>query len=227
MVIDDKNRIFFVSDVCMVRDALLAMFSGCVDMDIIGASDDPDRVPDPAGKSLPDVIVLNMADTRTANVTALRQSLHRWPRARVIILSAYSNKTFVAEALRAGAHGYVTMQCAFQELLEAVRTVASGSTYLCSSVKQMILDGFAQAQTDTVGADEGPMTGRESTILQLFGEGQSSKEIAARLNLSSKTIDACRRQLMQKLDVDSTAGLVKCAIALGLTTIDPWAAPSK
>ena len=63
--------------------------------------------------------------------------------------------------------------------------------------------------------------------LQLLGEGRTSKEIAAAMNLSSKTIDACRRQLMEKLDVDSTAGLVKCAIALGLTTVDPSPAPAR
>ncbi len=227
MITDGKSRILFVSDACMVRDALLAMFSGVVDMDIIGATQDPVDVPDTLGRSQPDVIVMNVAGTRTANITAIRQSLQRWPQARVIILSAFSNKTFVAEVLHAGAHGYVTMQCAFQELLEAVRTVASGSAYLCSAIKQTILNGFARIRADNISSDGGSMTDREGTILQLFGEGQSSKEIAARLNLSSKTIDACRRQLMQKLDVDSTAGLVKCAIALGLTTVDPWAAPSR
>ncbi len=227
MVTDERSRILFVSDAYLVRDALLAMFSGCADMDIIGASDDPANVPDSPGRSQPDVIVINITGTRTANVAAVRQSLDRWPQVRVIILSAFSNKTFLAEVLRAGAHGYVTMQCAFQELLEAVRTVASGSTYLCSAIRQTILDGYAGVKTDNIGPDAGSMTDREGTILQLFGEGRSSKEIAARLNLSSKTIDACRRQLMQKLDVDSTAGLVKCAIALGLTTVDPWSVPSR
>jgi two-component system NarL family response regulator len=133
----------------------------------------------------------------------------------------------VAELLRAGAHGYVTTQSASDELLEAVRTARSGATYLCSQVRRSILEDFTQGEADKTEGDWAAITDREAMILQLLGEGRSSKETAAVMNLSSKTIDACRRQLMRKLDVDSMAGLVKCAIALGLTTVDPWPAPTR
>lgn len=227
MVTNGKIRVFLIDSERMWRDTLLAMFNGWGEMDVLGASADLSEPLEPADNVQPDAIVINLAGTRAANVAALKQSLLRWPRAKIVVLSPFSNKAFVAEVLRAGAHGYVTMQCAFDELLEAVRTVTAGSTYLCSRIRQSIVDGFAREGTDAIGSDGAIMTDREGTILQLFGEGQSSKEIAARLNLSSKTIDACRRQLMQKLDVDSTAGLVKCAIALGLTTADPWPARSR
>jgi DNA-binding NarL/FixJ family response regulator len=162
-----------------------------------------------------------------AAATMVRQALDRWPQARVVVLSSFSHKAFVAEVLRAGAHGYITTRSASQELLDAIRTVASGSTYLCSRMRQSILEGFVQGQADKIESDWPAVTDREAAILQLLGEGRTSKEIAAAMNLSSKTIDACRRQLMQKLDVDSIAGLVKCAIALGLTTIDPWPVPTQ
>jgi DNA-binding NarL/FixJ family response regulator len=222
---DERNHILFITDAHMLKDALLAMLSKCDDMDIIGASDGQAQVPDGPGTSQPDVIVVDIAGTPTVNMTVIGESLHRWPQARIVVLSPFSNRIFVAEVFRAGAHGYVTTQCAFHELLDAIRTVASGSTYLCSAVKQTILQGLAQGGTDTIDSDAATMTDRECMMLQLFAEGRSSKEIAVRLNLSSKTIDACRRQLMQKLDMDSTAGLVKCAIALGLTTIGPRPAP--
>ena len=226
MTTDEKINILFVSDERMMRDALLAVLSGHAEMDIIGATDDVSGLSEPAGDSTPDVVVVSIAGVRTA-ATMVRQSLDRWPQARVVVLSSFSNKAFVAEVLRAGAHGYVTTQSTSQELLDAVRTVASGSTYLCSHMRQSILDGFVQGQADKPESDWPAVTDREASILQLLGEGRTSKEIGAAMNLSSKTIDACRRLLMEKLNVDSTAGLVKCAIALGLTTVDPWPAPAQ
>jgi len=223
---DEKIRILFVSDERMVRDALLAVFSGSEDMNVIGANEDVSGLSEPAGERLPDVIVVSIAGVRTA-ATIIRQALAQWPKSRVVVLSSFSNKAFVAEVLRAGAHGYITTRSTSHELLDAIRTVASGSTYLCSRMRQSILEGFVQGQADKVEADWPAVTDREATILQLLGEGRTSKEIAAAMNLSSKTIDACRRQLMEKLDVDSTAGLVKCAIALGLTSVDPSPAPAR
>jgi len=223
---DEKISILFVSDERMMRDALLAVFSRSEDMNIIGANDDVSDLSEPAGECGPDVIVVNVAGLRTA-ATMVRQSLARWPLSRVVVLSSFSNKAFVAEVLRAGAHGYITTRSTSQELLDAIHTVASGSTYLCSRMRQSILEGFVQGQADKAEADWPAVTDREAAILQLLGDGRTSKEIAATMNLSSKTIDACRRQLMEKLDVDSTAGLVKCAIALGLTTVDPRPAPAR
>jgi DNA-binding NarL/FixJ family response regulator len=224
MVADEKIRILFVSDERMRRDGLLSLFSRQTDMNIIGASDAVEGLKEPMGQSEPDVTVVSMARTPGGNVASVRQLLRRWPRTKVVVLSPFSKQAFVAEVLRAGAHGYVGMECTFEELLEAVRMVRSGARYLCSTVRRLVLDRFARGGADKVDPDDVAMTDREDTILQLFGDGRSSKEIAALLNLSSKTIDACRRQLMKKLDVDSTAGLVKCAIVLGLTTADPWPA---
>lgn len=210
----------------MMRDALLALFSGCAHMDIIGVTEDLRGLWEPDGNRQPDVVVISIAGTRTANIAAVRQTLNQWPKARIVVLSPFFNKAFAAEVLRAGAYGYVTTQSTSHELLEAIRTVASGATYLCGSIRQSVLKEFAQGEMDQLESDLASITDREATILQLLGEGRSSKETAAIMNLSSKTIDACRRQLMQKLGVDSTAGLVKCAIALGLTTVDPWPARS-
>lgn len=196
-------------------------------MDIVGECDSIDKALSLSDRSPPDIIVIAIARTAAVSVPAIRQALQRWPLARIIVLSPLFNRAFAAEVFRAGAHGYVSTQCAFDELMEAARTVASGSIYLCSMIKQAILQELAHEQTDTIDSHMAAMTDREYTILQLFGEGRTSKEIAAALNLSSKTIDAGRRQLMDKLDVGSAAGLIKCAIALGLTTVNPWPARSQ
>jgi len=107
----------------------------------------------------------------------------------------------------------------FDELSHAIKTVMSGSTYLCSRATQGILDVCASPHGNRSKAVEPALSNRECIVLQMLGDGQTSKQIALTLEVSSKTIDACRRQLMQKLGVDSFAGLVKQALLLGLTTL--------
>jgi DNA-binding NarL/FixJ family response regulator len=226
MVAGTRIRVFFVNDQRVMTDALAAMLSGYANIDIIGASDGQGETLAQRRGLQPDVVVVELAGGCATNVVAVRRALHQWPRARVIVLSPFFHHTFVEEVLRAGAHGYITMQCASHELIEGVRVVTSGSTYLCSKVNRGVLKGLAQGGAGEAKCEKTAMTNREGMILHLFGEGCSSRDIAATLNLSSKTIDASRRQIMSKLDVDSPAGLVKSAIALGLTTVDPWPACS-
>ncbi|UCD50305.1 MAG: response regulator transcription factor [Phycisphaerales bacterium] len=125
----------------------------------------------------------------------------------------------MAEAFRRGFHGYVLKQGGFDELIQAIGTVMQGSTYLCPRATQNILDLTIPAPVNLGNVRETTLADRECVILQMLSDGRTSKEIALSLHVSSKTIDACRRQLMRKLGVDSIAGLVKRALALGLTTL--------
>ena len=124
-------------------------------------------------------------------------------------------------AFRAGAHAYVARHSGFDELLRAIHAVTSGSTYLCADARESIIDGYTQYEGNMREQAETSLTERECEVLRLLAEGKTSKEIGLLMDLSSKTIDACRRQLMRKLDVDSTASLVKHAIVMGLTTMAP------
>jgi DNA-binding NarL/FixJ family response regulator len=190
-------------------------------MEVIGESDGDTPALPWAGVSQADVVIVGVDRAPHNPMVMLGDVLRRWPQARVIALTAAANRAHLTGLFRAGVHGYVTSQCAFEELLDAVRAVVAGSTYLCSRAMKILLDDSAQGGADRAGLLGIPLTDREATILQLLAEGQTSKEVAALLHLSSKTVDACRRQLMRKLGVDSMAGLVKCAILMEMTTVAP------
>jgi len=188
MVAGTRIHVSFVNDQRMMKDALAAMLSGYADIDIIGADDGQGETLAQRRGLQPDVVVVKLAGGCATNVVAVRRVLHQWPRARVIVLSPFFHHTFVEEVLRAGAHGYITMQCDSHELIEGVRVVTSGSTYLCSKVNYGVLKGLAQGGAGEAQCEKTAMTNHESMILHLFGEGCSSRDIAATLGVRVKWI---------------------------------------
>jgi DNA-binding NarL/FixJ family response regulator len=143
------------------------------------------------------------------------------PAPRVVALSAYSDERAVQEMIRAGASAYVLKDAAFEELSTAVRTVAADKMYLSPSVARIVVDDYARRGREPLGATAfNTLTSREREILQLLAEGLATKQAAAHLNVSVKTVETHRRNIMEKLDMHSVAELTKYAIRQGLTTIE-------
>ncbi len=212
-------RIVLVADDRILCDGLRALFGQDSMMEVIGeANSGPEAVGLVLGLQ-PDVVLLDMGSWTSANMDTIRRISQMHPQGRIVALSLLRNQAFVAEAFRAGIHGYVVKQNGFDELLLAIRTVHSGSTYLCRGVRELLLPEYAQSRSTVGKLSDVCLTERESAVLQLLTEGRTSKETALLLEVSSKTIDACRRQLMRKLEVDSMAGLVKRALAMGVATL--------
>jgi len=139
---------------------------------------------------------------------------------KVIALSMHSNRAFVADMLKAGASGYVLKECSFDELVEAVRTVAAGGTYLSPKVAGVVVSDYVNRLSDGVGGFPlDKLTERDREVLQLVSEGKNTKQIARELHVSTKTIEANRRRIMEKLDAHSVAELVKIAIDGGLASL--------
>jgi len=155
----------------------------------------------------------------SGSLDRIRQITQELPKIKIIALATFSNRALVTEAFRSGVHGYVLKQNGFDELIQAIKTVLSDSTYLCSQATQGILDVCIAPHADLSKAAEPALTDRECIVPQRLADGQTSKQIALTLDVSSKTVDACRRQIMRKLGVDSIAGLVKQPLTLGLTTL--------
>jgi len=210
--------VLFVSDQ-MMRDGLKALFSRESAGEVIGESADGPEALELVRELRPDLVLTDMGSRAFGSIDTIRRISREQPQTRIVVLSPFSNRTFVVEAFRAGVQGYVLRQNGFAGLRQAVKTVMTGSTYLCSQATQAVLDTCTQSETGPTEASEPPLNEREYVVLRMLADGRTSKEIALALEVSSKTIDACRRQLMRKLDVDSIAGLVKHAIALGLTTL--------
>jgi DNA-binding NarL/FixJ family response regulator len=149
-------------------------------------------------------------------IDATYRIIRKMPKVKVIALSACRDKRSVREMLKAGASGYVTKECAFEELIAAIRDVASNQTYLCSQVNKVIIKGYINQLSTGDDSAYSVLTRREREVLQLIAEGKSTKVIAKELNVSAKTIEWHRSQMMKKLGIQSIAELVKYAINEGL-----------
>ena len=170
-------------------------------------------------KSLkPDVIVmdLHMPDLNGADATRL--ILADNPKIRVIALTTDSDKRFIKEVFRAGACGYLLKDCAVEELVRAIRTVMDGGTYLSATVSNIIVDGYSKESSGEHSAVKIPLTTRETEVLIAVAEGLSTKEIAARLNMSARTVETHRHSISEKLSLHSIAELTRYALRQGLVS---------
>jgi len=214
-------RIVLVDDDRMMRDGLGSLFDREPNIEVVGESNEGPEALELIRRLQPDLVVMNIGPGGSGGMDVVRRVSQEQSDAKIIALSAFCTKALVAEAFRAGTQAYVLRRNNFDELLQAIQAVISGSTYLCSDARESIIEGYTRCESSTRELSEVSLTVRECEVLQLFAEGKTSKEIAMSLDLSSKTIDACRRQLMRKLRVDGIAGLVKHAIVMGLTTMAP------
>ncbi|MRR37867.1 response regulator transcription factor, partial [bacterium] len=166
----------------------------------------------------PDVVLMDLSMPDMNGIEATRRIAETSGGSRVLALSMHSDKRFVVESLAAGAKGYLLKDCASEELVGAIRTVAAGDTYLSPQIAGLIVSDYL---------DKGPssptpsarLTTREREVLQLFAEGKSTKEVAFLLSVSVKTIETHRIQIMRKLNIRSLAELTKYAIREGITTL--------
>jgi len=213
-------RIVLVSDDRMMRDGLRALFSHESTTQVVGEINDGPQAHERVRESKPDLVVTDIASWACGSVETIRQISQTASETKIIVMSAFCSKTFIAQTLTAGAHGYVVRMNGFSELLQAVQIVSSGAAYLCPKAREIVLGDYAVSGASGAPS-EALLTDRECTVLRLLAEGRTSKQIALTLDVSSKTIDACRRRLMKKLGVETAADLIKSAIVMGLTTVAP------
>ncbi len=160
----------------------------------------------------PDIAVLDVSMPLLNGLDAAREIQKSTRRTNTILLTRHDEDQYVIEALRAGVQGYVLKSQAATDLVAAIQQVSSGGIYLSPGISRTVVEAFlskSELPTD-------PLTSRERQVLQLVGEGKSTKEIAALLGISRKTAESHRTRLMQKLDIHETASLVRYAIRRGL-----------
>jgi DNA-binding NarL/FixJ family response regulator len=189
-------------------------------MEVVAEAGDGRSAVRVAKEMQPEVVVMDVVLPDLNGIEATRKIVDQVPGVRVVALSMYSDKRFVGEMLRAGAHGYLLKDCAFEELARAIRTVAGGQSYLGSGVADVVVEDYVQHVGDEDKSAFSVLTPREREVLQLLAEGRSTKEIASELCVSTKTIETHRQQTMKKLGMSSVAELTKYAIREGLTSLD-------
>jgi len=165
----------------------------------------------------PDVIIMDVTMPDLNGIEATRQIVAEFPAIRILALSMHDDRRFVLEMLKAGAKGYLLKDCAFKDLVKAIRVVVANRIYLSSEVADILVqDYFASAASKESSASQTPSP-RERAVLQLLADGENSHRIAESLHISIKTVETHRAQLMAKLKVRSVAELTKYAIREGLT----------
>jgi len=203
-----------------MRQGLCSLIEKQPDMEVVGEAEDGRKAVELVRELLPDTVVMDVTMPNLNGIDATRQIVRQFPKVKVIALSIHSNRVFVADMLKAGASGYVLKECTFDELVEAIRTVVDGNAYLSPKVAGVVVSDYVQRLSRTAEAPLESLTGREREVLQLIGEGRNTKQIALGLHVSTKTVEANRRKIMEKLDARSIAELVKISILGGLASLE-------
>ena len=204
-------RILLADDHLIVRQGLRALLerSG---MEVVAEAGDGHEAVRLAEKHRPDVAVLDLVMPSLNGLDAGRQILQKSDTTKVVLLTMQTEDHQVASALRAGFKAYLLKTQAAEDLVEAIREVMRGHVFLSSAVSRVVVDGYLSGTQAPID----PLAPREREVLQLVAEGRTSKEIAVLLNVSVKTAESYRANIMEKLDIHETAGLVRYAIRRGL-----------
>jgi DNA-binding NarL/FixJ family response regulator len=215
-----KIRVLLADDHNIVREGLMSLLEKEPDIEVVAMADNGRTAVQLAGELKPDVAVLDIAMPEMNGIEATRRISDDDPGIKVLALSMHSARRFVTEALSAGAKGYLLKDCAAEELVRAIRTVAGNETYLSPKVAGLIVKDYLKHTPDSSPSAESSLTNREREVLQLIAEGECTKEIAFKLSVSIKTVETHRQQIMKKLNLHSVAELTRYAIREGLTPLD-------
>jgi DNA-binding NarL/FixJ family response regulator len=213
--------IFLVDDHAVLRDGLKFMIEAQVGMQVVGMAADGRDAVRQIEQLCPNVVIMDIAMPQLNGIEAAQQVCESCPQTKVIILSMHHSPEHINRALQAGAQGYLLKESASTEIIEAITQVNAGQRYLCQKVAAQMVDHYLSPQETRVGADAlAALSSREREVLQLVVEGKTTADIADSLALSTRTVDNYRSRIMQKLNINTLADLVKFAIKHGITSVE-------
>lgn len=211
-----KVRIAIVDDHQLLREGLKAMLAA-EGYEIAGEAADGVEAIRLIKKLLPDIVTLDLSMPRLDGFSVLREIRSACPEVKVLVLTIHESEQYLASAFRAGADGYCIKDSSRGELLLALRSTLEGKAYLSPAIAKTVLHGFLQRDNPQVEtAADGHVTPREREILKLLAEGYANREIGEMLNISAKTVEKHRANIMHKLDLHNSAALTAYAHRIGL-----------
>lgn len=209
----NRPRLLIADDHTIVVEGLRRLVADT--FDLVGTVGDGEALVEAAASLEPDVILADISMPRLSGIEAVRHLRAAGSTARVIVLTMHTDPYVAVEALRAGAAGYLLKHSAGEELIHAVQEVLAGRTYLTPLIAEAVLT-VLRDPPDGKGAPEARLTPRQREVLRLVAEGRTLKQIASRLQISRRTVEAHKYELMRALGVGSTAELVLYAVKLGV-----------
>lgn len=215
-----KTNILLADDHEIVRAGLCSLIDKQPNMQVVAEAETGRNAIKLARKHKPDVIIMDISMPDLNGIDATEQILAELPDIKIVALSMHSDKRFVLGMLKAGVSGYLLKECAFRELIRAIKASVDNHTYLCPKIAGHVVGDFIKHAASNEKADFGVLTTREREVLQLLAEGRSIRDISFFLNISVKTVEARRKKIMEKLQLDSLAALIKFALREGITSLD-------
>ena len=210
-----RIRVMLAEDHQTVREGLKLLVGAQPDMEVVGEAENGREAVHLAQRLAPDVLVMDVSMPELNGLKATQKIRESCPAVRVLTLTRHTDGGYLQELLRAGASGYVLKQSASAELLHAIRAVAAGGQYLDPVVTEKVTAGYASRGTRLRGEAAKELSERETEVLRLIAWGHSNKEIAARLDLSVKTVEVHKANAMKKLGIASRIDIVRYAILKG------------
>jgi DNA-binding NarL/FixJ family response regulator len=213
--------LYIVDDHQMVREGLRALINAHIPRcEIVGEADNGRAAVADIKRIKPDIVLMDISMPELNGVDAVNQISKFLPDCKIIALSMHGSTDFVTRMLSAGAKAYLKKDEAFSELNAAIDAVSRGEVFLGHGVADILVDDYKRLQSQPADVADVSLTPRERQVVQLVAEGRRTREIAARLSLSTKTIESHRTRIMRKLGIDSVADLTKYAIRVGITDLN-------
>jgi DNA-binding NarL/FixJ family response regulator len=211
-------RVLLADDHALVRAGIRSLLNAMDEVEVVAEASSGEEAIELVAQNQPDVVLMDIAMKGITGLEAAARMRGRNPEVRVVILSMHSGEEYVLQALRAGAAGYLLKDAATGELELALRSVMRGESWLSPAVSRQVVEGYVQR----AGGEQAPevLTARQREVLRLVAGGKSTKEIAFLLNLSVKTVETHRAQIMERLGIRDVAGLVRYALRTGLVPPD-------
>lgn len=215
----DATSVIIVDDHALVRAGIRALLERVPSTDVIAEASGGREAVELVGKLQPQVVLMDIAMPDLSGLEATRQIVSTWPDVRVVVLSMHASEEYVWQALRAGARGYLLKGASLIELELALASVARGEIYLSPPLSQQAIMQYVE-RTAKQNPHLQKLTRRQLQILRFIAEGKSTKKIALELNISVKTVESHRAQIMDRLNIHDVAGLVRYAIKNDLVRVE-------
>ncbi|MEI7898379.1 MAG: response regulator transcription factor [bacterium] len=199
----------------LILHSIVQMLETVPEFHIMGTASNGIELLDLLKQKKPDIILMDIKMPKMSGLEVTRIIDSKMPWIKIIVLSMYDHPSFIKELLKSGAKGFLSKNCTFNELCDAVRSVYSGKTFLCNATSQIVLNNFANSGGE-VQNEIHTLTSREIEIIQFLAEGHVTRMIASKLFISEKTVERHKTNIFKKLQVKNTAHLIRLAVEKGL-----------
>lgn len=221
MSVNQKIKILLADDHPIVRNGISASLQSIDQFEIVGEAENGLKAVEMTTDLRPDVVIVDISMPEMCGISATKAIREKNPKTKVLVLTMHDEEQYMVQMLAAGANGYLAKNSSKDELVSAIHAICSNDVFYSPLISEDIIQRYIDAlESQQDEEDDIPLTNREKEILELISESLTTKEISAKLFISHRTVDTHRTNLMRKLNIRNTAGLVRFAIQKGLVQLD-------